>query len=237
MPVKKEDTKPTRRGRDVEEETTSTRRGASTEKESTSPKTTGSGWGNLANRKKQIEDSKDEDSIRDFWLADGETAQVQFITDEPYCVDGHNVKTDAGKWGFEVCQLMEQRHCLMCRTGIKKTWKAAFKVLDYRGTWDTDKKKFKHDKQVEKLWLVGSTIAEQLKAITDKRGKPLTEMVLEISRSGSGKSVSYNFEPAFDKDDKKLIPVEWEEEYPELEELVVPKNDAKLEARGFSAGD
>lgn len=212
------------------------RRGArETSEESSTPKTTGTGWGNLANRKKQIDAAKsDDDSIRDFWLAEGETAIIQVLTDEPYCVDGHNIKTDAGKWGFEVCQLLEQRHCVMCRAGLKKTWKAAFKVLDYRGTWDKDKKKFKNDKQVEKLWPVGSTLAEQLKAIVDKRGRALSSMVLEVSCSGSGKAKTYNFETAFDKDDKKLIPIEWEEEYPSLEELVTPKTDEKLEARGFA---
>lgn len=211
------------------------RRGAKASEEA-KPKTTGSGWGNVANRKKQVEASKsDEDAIRDFWLADGESAIVQFVTDEPYCVDGHNIKTDAGKWGFEVCQLVEQRHCVMCRSGLKKTWKAGFKVLDYRGTWDAEKKKFKHDKQVEKLYMVGAAIAEQLKALTDKRGKALSTMVLEISRSGSGKSTAYNFETAFDKDDRKLVPVEWEEVYPELDEIVISKTDEQLEAKGFNA--
>ena len=61
-----------------------------------------------------------------------------------------------------------------------------------------EKKRFNNDKPIEKIWMVGATIAQQLKQIVDKKGKDLTEMVLEVSRSGSGKDSSYNFEQAFE---------------------------------------
>ena len=148
------------------------------------------------------------------------------------------IKTDGGKWMFTPCQLSTQRHCLVCRDGIKKTWRAAFKILDYRGTWDKDRKKFKHDEKIEKVWYVGSGLTEQIQALADKRGKPLSEIVVEVTRSGKGKSSTYNLEQAWDAEtDKRVVPAKHKEVFAPIEEICKPLTDDKLEAIGFSAGD
>ena len=194
------------------------------------------GWGAVAKRQADIAERREaaENSVRDFWLKPDETATIQFLQDEPYCFDAHQVKDNKGNWVLVPCQLNTSRHCVLCSDGVKQTWRAAFKILDYRGSWDKDKKKFKYDKPVEKLWKVGSTIAQQLKQIVDKKGKDLTEMVFEVTRSGSGKDSSYNFEQAFDDDDRKMKPIDWDEATPSAEELCQPPTEDEIDERGYT---
>lgn len=197
------------------------------------------GWGAVARRQAEIAERKDaaENVIRDFWLKPDESATIQFLQDEPYCFDAHQVKDRKGNWTLVPCQLNTGKHCVLCSEGIKQTWRAAFKVLDYRGSWDKDKKKFRYDTPVEKIWKVGATVAQQLKQIVDKKGKDLTEMVFEVTRSGSGKDSSYNFEQAFDEDDRKLKPIEWEEKAPSAEELCQPPTEDEIDEAGYTGSE
>ena len=195
------------------------------------------GWGAVAKRQADMAERREaiENAIKEFYLKADETATIQFLQDEPYCFDAHQVRDKNGRWTIVPCQLNTGRHCILCSDGVKQTWKAAFKVLDYRGSWNKEKKCFNYDKPIEKIWMVGATIAQQLKQIVDKKGKDLTEMVLEVSRSGSGKDSSYNFEQAFDDDDRRLKPIEWEEQAPSAEDLCQPPTDDEIDARGFAS--
>lgn len=197
------------------------------------------GWGAVAKRQADIAERKEsaENSVRDFWLKSDESAIIQFLQDEPYCFDAHQVKDKKGNWALVPCQLNNSRHCVLCSEGVKQTWRAAFKILDYRGTWDKDKKKFKCDKPIEKIWKVGSTIAQQLKQLVDKKGKDLTEMVFEVTRSGSGKDSSYNFEQAFDDDDRKMKPMDWDEATPSAEELCQPPTEDEIDEKGYAESE
>lgn len=226
MPIKEE--RPRRRtGEDREEE-----RGSRRERKT-------QGWGAVAKRQAEVAEKKEalENAVRDFWLKPDETATIQFLQDEPYCYDAHQVKDKRGNWQTVPCQLNTGRHCVLCSDGVKQTWRAAFKILDYRGSWDKDKKAFRYDKPVEKIWKVGSVIAQQLKQIVDKKGKDLTEMVFEVTRSGSGKDSSYNFEQAFDDDDRKMKPMDWEEQTPSAEELCQPPTEDEIDERGYTSED
>lgn len=232
-----EDVKPKRRraSDDDDEDDRPKKRRASSDEDDDDERATG-GWGGVARRKKESEArAKESEGIKEFWLKEDEDAIVQFLDDEPVCVDGHSIKDDRGNWDFQVCQLEAHKHCLMCRAGIKKTWKAAFKILDMRGEWDKDKKKYKNNKPIEKLWYVNQTAAEQLHALKDKKKRNLSEMVIEVSRTGSGKATAYNFAVALDEDDKRIPTVEWEPKYPSTKKLAVPLDDETLEAKGFSA--
>lgn len=194
------------------------------------------GWGAVAKRQTALAEKREsmENSVRDFWLKDGESAIIQFLQDEPYCYDAHQVKDKNGNWNTVPCQLNTQRHCVLCSEGVKQTWRAAFMILDYRGNWDKDKKKFKKDEPVVKIWRVGSTIAQQLKQLVDKKNKDLTELVLEVTRSGSGKDSSYNFETAFDDDDNRMRPISWKEDFPTAEELCQPPTEEEIDSRGYT---
>lgn len=204
-------------------------------------KTTGTGWGRLAQKKKQSEEREDfADKIKEFWLADGESAIIQFLSPEPFCMEGHSIKNSSGKWMFTPCQKAVQRHCLVCQDGAKTTWRAAFKIIDYRGDWDKDKSKFKHNTKIEKIWFVGETIASSIAALKDSKVKSgdLTDAVFEVSRTGSGKSTSYTVTIARDEEtDEKLRPVVFKEQFDDLEVLCRPLSDDALEALGFSVGD
>ena len=219
------------------EERSRRRRSSEREEETRSSRKT-QGWGAVAKRQAEVAERKEaaENSVRDFWLKSDESAIIQFLQDEPYCYDAHNVKDKKGNWVVVPCQLNNSRHCVLCSEGVKQTWRAAFKIIDYRGSWDKDKKRFKYDEPIEKIWKVGSTIAQQLKQIVDKKGKALTEMVFEVTRSGSGKDSSYNFEQAFDDDDRKMKPKKWEEMTPSAEELCQPPTEDEIDERGYTDG-
>ena len=149
------------------------------------------------------------------------------------------VKDKRGKWTIVPCQLNTGKHCVLCSDGVKQTWRAAFKILDYRGTWDSDKKRFKNDKPVEKIWIVGSTIANSLKQVRDKdkKGRELNQMVLEVTRSGEGKDSTYNFEQAFDEDDKRMRPIDWDEQGMTAEEYCQPPTEDEIDEAGYTDED
>lgn len=228
MPRTSEERSSRRRRHDEDEETRSSRRERKTQ-----------GWGAVAKRQADIAERKAEmeNKVRDFWLKPEESAIIQFLQDEPYCFDAHQVKDKNGNWTIVPCQLNTGRHCVLCSDGVKQTWRAAFKIIDYRGNWDKDKKKFKNDVPIEKIWKVGSVIAQQLKQIVDKKGKDLTEMVFEVTRSGSGKDSSYNFEQAFDEHDRRMKPKDWEEQTPSAEELCQPPTEDEIDERGYTSED
>lgn len=210
-------------------------------KDDRAPKKGLSGWAAVHAKQKEFEERSDasNDSPRDFWLKSGEMAIIQILDDEPYTFDGHSVRNKQGKFRFEPCQKAKQKYCLMCRDGLKQGWKAAFKVLDFRGDWDKDKKKFKWNKPVEKIWVVNMTILGQLATLKERRKRELTELVLEVSRTGKGKNdTAYNFEKAFDPTtEEPMKPVKHKMEFPATSECVSPKEDAELVDIGFEAPD
>lgn len=228
MPRTSEERSSRRRRHEEDEDTRSSRRERKSQ-----------GWGAVAKRQADIAERKAEmeNKVRDFWLKPDESAIIQFLQDEPYCFDAHQVKDKNGNWTIVPCQLNTGRHCVLCSDGVKQTWRAAFKIIDYRGNWDKDKKKFKNDEPIEKIWKVGSVIAQQLKQIVDKKGKDLTEMVFEVTRSGSGKDSSYNFEQAFDEHDRRMRPKDWEEQTPSAEELCQPPTEDEIDERGYTSED
>lgn len=228
MPRTSEERPSRRRRHEEDEDTRSSRRERKSQ-----------GWGAVAKRQADIAERKAEmeNKVRDFWLKPDESAIIQFLQDEPYCFDAHQVKDKNGNWTIVPCQLNTGRHCVLCSDGVKQTWRAAFKIIDYRGNWDKDKRMFKNDEPIEKIWKVGSVIAQQLKQIVDKKGKDLTEMVFEVTRSGSGKDSSYNFEQAFDEHDRRMKPKDWEEQTPSAEELCQPPTEDEIDERGYTSED
>lgn len=190
------------------------------------------GWGAVARRQTELAEIREKSGsqVRDFYIKSGESAVIQFLQDEPYCFDAHQVQDAKGNWQTIPCQLNTGKHCVLCSKGVKQTWKAAFKILDYRGTWNKEKGCFNNDEPIVKIWKVGSTVAQQLKNLIDKKKKDLTEMVIEVSKSGSGTDTTYNFEIAFDeKTERRMEPISFKDETPSCEELCAPPTDSELE--------
>jgi hypothetical protein len=221
---------------DDEEETPKAKRSSSSEDEEDG--VVGKGWGKVARRAKDIEEieAEKENAIRDFWLKSGETAIIQLLAEDPFCMDGHQVRLGDKDWNFMQCQKSSQRHCVMCNDGVRMSWRAGFKLLDYRGSWDKDKKKFKYDEPIEKLWLMGQQLAEQLHQFLEKKKRPADKVVLEVTRSGSGKATSYNISIALDDDDVPVKIKKWTEKYPSIEELCKPPTDRQLTSKGYKGG-
>lgn len=215
------------------EETRSLPSKADGSKSATTP--TGKGWAAVASKKIANEERESSKSLYKFYLKDGESANIQFLDDEPYCMDGHNIRTKTGTFMFIPCQLATQKHCVMCEVGSKMSWKAAFKILDFRGKWDKDKKKFLHDAPVEKLWEVSNSVALLINTKREKIGKALSSLVFEVSRSGAGKNdTTYDMQIARDEDDNKIKPIEWESETPDTSVLCKPPTDAYINSLGIS---
>ncbi len=207
------------------------------ESDAVSETSKGGGWAEVTRRQQAMAEEKEDRSSRpfDFFLKAGESAVIQVLNDEPYTFDAHGIKSGT-KFLTLTCQLVTQKTCLMCREKIKQTWKAAFLILDYRGKWDKEKKKFMGGDPVEKLWIVNMTQLGSLQAIRDKRKKDLTQLVLEISRTGSGKNdTSYNFEQAIDENDERMLPKRHKITSEPLNKLCAPLSDAALDKLGFEA--
>lgn len=214
-------------------------RNAVSESDSTShaEKTTPSeGWGAVAKRKAtQDANSEATKSIYDFFMGDGDTVQIQFLSKEPYCSDFYRVQIGK-KFRYLNTQLATQKHCLLHQSGLTSTWRAAFKVLDFRGKWDKEKKQTEADAgkaydevtPQEKLWLVSNTVALALKAFIDRKGGDLTKQIIEVTRTGADKTTTYAFEIARDEDDNKLEPVAYKEQYPSAEACCTPLTDEAL---------
>ena len=71
----------------------------------------------------------------------------------------------------------------------------------------------------------------------DKKGRELNQMVLEVTRSGEGKDSTYNFEQAFDEDDKRMRPIEWDEEGITAEEYCQPPTEDEIDEAGYTDED
>lgn len=213
--------------------------------ESRTPVAKKSGWAEVAKRQAEQEAQREareslKDRPREFWIRSGESAIIQFLQDEPYVFDGHSIENRFKKFEFQPCQLTKQRHCLMCREGLKMNWRAAFTIIDYRGSWVKGKKdgEGSYDgKPVERLWIVSQTLLGQIQAKAERSKKPLSEMVFEITRTGAGKNdTSYNLDIAFDEDDRRMEPMEWDKEI-NIRKALEPLDDEQLEALGFEQAD
>lgn len=196
--------------------------------------TTGRGWDAVSNKKALTEELRNTPRVSELWLKDGEEVNIQFLDDEPYAFHAHSVKQPAGSkvpFRLVACQLSKQRHCLLCTSGNKQTWRAAFRVLDYRGKYDSTSKKFLYDAPQEKMYLVTQTVALQIKKLADKNGGRLSHIVVTVSRTGSGKSdTSYSFQKARDEDENLIPPVAGAKPTLEAPEKVyAPLSDQALE--------
>lgn len=194
------------------------------------------GWDAVANRKQET-DSKKEfrknrpaylDIKNRFIISDGETVYgMQFFNDAPVCVNGANVPPN---FDFYVTRLEVERSCPLKEKGLKIIWRAGFKVLDFRGNYDSKAKKYKEDGPVERIWLVSNTVANSLLALQNKKGKKLTQMVLDVTRTGNDKNTTYAFEISRDDNDE-LIPLDTlpKEVLPSLETMLTPLPRQTLE--------
>lgn len=134
--------------------------------------------------------------LNQFFLSPkGDTeASVIFLTTEPITFKAYNVKkmSNSGKEYYDmvVCTNEAKQND---KYGSKPSFKGAFLIYDTRPVNYTtqDGKEVKKDGQV-RLYITGITNLPKLERCESKWG--LVDYVWEISRTGSGKSVSYSFD-------------------------------------------
>jgi hypothetical protein len=129
-----------------------------------------------------------------FLTAKDDEASVIFLTTEPITFKAYNIKkmSNSGKEYFDmvVCTNEAKQND---KYGSKPSFKGAFLIFDTRPVNYTaqDGKEVNKDGQV-RLYITGITNLPKLERCESKWG--LADYVWEISRTGTGKSVSYSFD-------------------------------------------
>jgi hypothetical protein len=165
---------------------------------------------------------------REFFLKSGEEAEgIRIIDEDSTNIRAHFVK---GKGWFTCIQGVDDEMCPLCEAAQeagspvgKAQNQFVFNVFDPRVY--VDKKGEEHKNQV-KLWRVGITL---LRVLNKKRNKygPYPNLILELSKLGSGQSTAWNIE--VEKASKEVILPDGEEPY-DLMEVLAPKPRAELVA-------
>lgn len=129
-----------------------------------------------------------------FLTAKDDEASVIFLTTEPITFKAYNVKkvSNSGKEYFDmvVCTNEAKQND---KYGSKPSFKGAFLIYDTRTVNYTtnDGKEVNKEGQI-RLYITGITNLPKLERCESKWG--LADYVWEISRTGSGKAVSYSFD-------------------------------------------
>lgn len=134
--------------------------------------------------------------LNQFFLSPkGDTeASVIFLTTEPITFKAYNVKkmSNSGKEYYDMVVCTNEAKQTE-KYGSKPSFKGAFLIYDTRPVNYTtqDGKEINKDGQV-RLYITGITNLPKLERCESKWG--LADYIWEISRTGSGKSVSYSFD-------------------------------------------
>lgn len=145
-------------------------------------------------RQEQIKEALGRRLNQFFLTAKDDEASVVFLTTEPITFKAYNVKkvSNSGKEYFDmvVCTNEAKQND---KYGSKPSFKGAFLIYDTRPVNYTtqDGKEVNKDGQV-RLYITGITNLPKLERCESKWG--LADYVWEISRTGTGKSVSYSFD-------------------------------------------
>lgn len=153
----------------------------------------------------------------DFWMKDGEEALIRFREDEPVTYYEHSITVNGKRRPF-TCP--GEDVCPACKKGIKRRWRAAYNVIDYR-TWK-DKKGVEHSHDV-KVYKCGKMVFEDLDKIDRRYG--LTSRDLTICRTGAGLDTKYTW---FHEDPADLSREDRNKDLYDLLEVLAPLEVSKL---------
>lgn len=145
-------------------------------------------------RQEQIKESLGRRLNQFFLTAKDDEASVVFLTTEPITFKAYNVKkmSNSGKEYFDMVVCTNETKQTE-KYGTKPSFKGAFLVYDARPVNYTsqDGKEVSKDGQI-RVYVTGITNLPKLERCESKWG--LGDYVWEISRTGSGKAVSYSFD-------------------------------------------
>jgi hypothetical protein len=191
----------------------------------------GRGWQAFANKKTAAAEQQERaaNSLREVYLKDGDEVMIQFLDDEPLCLDMHMVKNQHDRFETLTCGKSNRRTCDLCDRKASTVWRAAFKVLDYRGEWDKDNKEWKHDKPVEGYILVNQKTAGIIENNRKRRGSLLNDVFIYTRIGGGSTDTTYNLEVARDEHDNKIKPkMGFKEEKASVDVALAPITDTAM---------
>ena len=145
-------------------------------------------------RQEQIKESLGRRLNQFFLTAKDDEASVIFLTTEPITFKAYNVKkmSNSGKEYYDMVVCTNESKQTE-KYGSKPSFKGAFLIYDTRPVNYTtqDGKEVNKDGQI-RLYITGITNLPKLERCESKWG--LADYVWEISRTGTGKAVSYSFD-------------------------------------------
>lgn len=164
------------------------------------------GWGAITQqlneaREKQAAFENGEYKARAFplFLKSGESAEVSFIDDEPWSGKIHTLKPPSGK-GLWLTRKCLGANCPYCEQGDKPKFRAFFTVVDHRtGSFINKKGELVETKDQVRYYECSAATADMLFNKFNKQAKKLgvtslTEVVVDISKYGSGTSTTTSFD-------------------------------------------
>ena len=150
---------------------------------------------------------------RFFLSADGDEADLRFLTEEPVNFYEHNLKK-GDRYEQYTCT---GENCPFCEDGERPTYKGAYLVVDRREyEYTDDKGKKKKGRDQVRLFVQGMKVVSQLDRISDKYG--LSNRDVTIVRLGKGTQTTYTVERGEEdklnkKEIEQLLPEKLREDY------------------------
>jgi hypothetical protein len=172
-----------------------------------------------------------------FYLMDGEEADIMLLAEAPQVFAGHNLKliSKAKKAYFvvEACQKSKQGHCVLCDSKSAMVGQPrqyiAFPMIDSRGKWDTPKKAF-DGKPTAKIFLMPLGLAKGFKKLKDDAGGTLLDKIVKLTKDAK------NYMPTIrmiknPNDANSMIyapAIKWTDPVPNISVIYAPADDAAL---------
>lgn len=153
------------------------------------------GYAKVEQRAKEVEDALNKDYVAEFFLQSDQEATISFLTFEPFTYDRHFLQSTKK---YYTCS--KDGNCVLCASGNKASFCAAYLVVDHRyETWADKKTGEKKERQnTLKIANFGIRAAKSLAALHKKRG--LDKFAWDVTRTGSGNDTTYTFLPSMDED-------------------------------------
>lgn len=182
--------------------------------------------------------SRPEFGPREFWLKDGESAMVRFLSDEPELVFyRHTVRGGKGYQSYTCAsgdpdKDAASKVCPICNADIApRGLKMAYWVVDRR-KWQ-DKKGKSHRNEL-RLLVLAQRYFPLLDEIAQRKG--LKKRDILIKRTGSGQNTMYNFIPE-DRSPMSNDDMEAADKKVDLKDALKPLSKEKLAAVAARFGD
>lgn len=152
---------------------------------------------------RRAEEAAEKTKYPNFTIRDGETTIISFPAG---FLDfaAHSLKV--GKYYPKVrCHKdLGEKTCPYCKDGVRVTDSIAIPVLDYRGKWDSESKSFEGgydkknrwveaEKPASRLWVLSQRQFDSIVELCSRKRKHLSEVMIEVSRTGSNKKTVYNY--------------------------------------------